>query len=93
MVQRAIVTVLALWWFFNAIVMFGCTSVDFTGMTTACFDAAAGTADGGHFTGLSAGLFVLALAAGMLTWMWIVPKVRMVLHNRAQDDEATPASE
>jgi hypothetical protein len=87
MVQRILITLFALWWFIQSVTMFRCTSVIFDGMSTTCFDTPAGAAESGYFVGWEAGLVVLVLTGAALSWMWIVPKVRMVRAQRAAQGE------
>jgi hypothetical protein len=88
MVQRALVTVLAIWWTIKAVTMFGCNSITFDGLKGGCFDAPAGSPEGGYFVGWEAGLAVLFLAVAALVWMWIVPKLRRVKALRAETEPA-----
>lgn len=89
MVQRVVVTVLAIWWTIKAVTMLGCTSVNFDGLSGACFDTPAGSPDGGYFVGWEAGLVVFTLAFAALGWMWVVPKVRRARAQRAEMEAAT----
>lgn len=89
MVQRVVVTVLAIWWTIKAVTMFGCTSITFDGLKSGCFDAPAGSPDGGYFVGWEAASVVLFLAVAALAWMWIVPKVRLVRALRTETEAAT----
>ena len=70
MFGRLLITAFALWWGYNAIQMFSCEYVSWSGRMAYCTNAS------GYPSGSATGGAILVVVALVLGWVWVWPFVR-----------------
>jgi len=73
MFWRLALSAFALWWGYNAIQMFSCESVSWSGGTAYCSDVSGS----GAISGSAMGGIILVAVAGVLFWLWVWPFMRL----------------